>query len=139
MNGYNWLGLVLLGGVMGALGQGIRAGLGFKKLRDDVGDDGAAFSARFSPSRFYTSIFLGFVVGAVTAFYLTDESGTLSVAGAQTPNGTPANPENKELVDKATLIALMVAGYAGVDAFEGLANKFIRTSQTLGTTRAISN
>ena len=145
MNSYNWLILVLLGGIMGALGQGIRAGLGFKKLRDEVGDDGAAFSAKFSASRFYTRIFLGFIVGALTAFYLTDENGTLTVAGAQAstvPAGDAGDAEftaTTPFADKATLIALIIAGYAGVDALEGLANKFIHTEQTRGTTSAISN
>ena len=123
----HWLSIILLGGVMGALGQGVRAGLGFKKLQDEVGEDGTAFSAKFSASRFYTSIFLGFVVGALTALYLAAEK--------VIPDTSDKQPIFA--ADKSTLIALMVAGYSGVDAIEGLANKFIPSKQTRGTTTAL--
>ncbi len=91
---------------MGMLGQGLRSAIGLKKLKDSAGDNGALFSAQFSASRFYTSLFIGFLAGALTAFLMSE-------------------PTMKLTLSKEVLIGLMAAGYAGTDALEGLANKFI--------------
>ncbi len=98
--------IVLAGGLMGMLGQGLRSAIGLKKLKDSAGDNGALFTARFSASRFYTSLFIGFLAGALTAFLMSE-------------------PTMKLTLSKEVLIGLMAAGYAGTDTLEGLANKFI--------------
>ena len=77
------------------------------------GDSGALFSAQFSASRLYTSLLIGFLAGALTAFFLSE-------------------PTLKLVLTKQVLIGLMAAGYAGTDTLEGLANKFMP-----GSTKAI--
>ena len=98
--------ILLAGGLMGMLGQGLRAAIGLKKLKDTTGNDGASFSASFSASRFYTSLFMGFLTGALTAFLISE-------------------PSMKLTLTKEVLVGLMAAGYAGTDTLEGLANKLI--------------
>ncbi|WP_269585329.1 hypothetical protein [Roseibium sp. Sym1] len=98
--------VLLAGGLMGMLGQGLRSAIGLKKLKDSTGDNGSLFSASFSASRFYTSLFIGFLAGALTAFFMSE-------------------PTMKLTLSKEVLIGLMAAGYAGTDTLEGLANKFI--------------
>lgn len=117
MNIEKWMALVLLGGVMGMLGQGIRSAIGLKKLRDQSGDNGPLFSENFSTSRFFASMFLGFVAGALSAFVLSDGKTEL-------------------VADKTMLIGLMAAGYAGADTIEGLASKVIPTGVMKGTNPA---
>jgi hypothetical protein len=98
--------VLLAGGLMGAIGQGMRSAMGLKKLRDKSGSSDAQFSQEFSASRFLTSIFIGATVGALTAFLISDE-------------------QMKLVLTKQVLIALMAAGYAGTDTIEGLASKVL--------------
>jgi putative chitinase len=98
--------VLLAGGLMGAIGQGMRSAMGLKKLRDKSGSSDAQFSQEFSASRFLTSIFIGATVGALTAFLISDE-------------------QMKLVLTKQVLIGLMAAGYAGTDTIEGLASKVL--------------
>lgn len=100
MTAVQWLELVALGGVAGALGQGFRMAVGLKKLNDH-----AATSDQpepFQPSRVATSLFVGFTAGALAAI------------------STVAD------VDKVSLqqfVALAGAGYSGADVVEGLVSR----------------
>lgn len=124
---FQWMILILFGGLLGALGQSARAIVGFKKLRDLSGDDGSTYSANFSTGRLVTSIFIGFSVGALTALAMPE--GTLVE-----PGKSGAAMSLAKDVDLAVLGALMAAGYAGSDAIEGLANKLLISRQ--GTSKA---
>lgn len=95
-----WLELVTLGGVAGALGQGVRMAVGLKKLNDQ-----AATSTQpepFQASRLATSLFVGFTAGAVAAI------------------STVANVDNVSLQQ---FVALAGAGYSGADVVEGLVSR----------------
>jgi hypothetical protein len=111
-----WMMMVVLGGLMGMLGQGIRATVGIKKLYDKSAGDNSLVDAGFSAIRFILSLFIGFIAGALTALMLSD--------------GQTETAASKEYMG-----ALMTAGYAGADTIEGLANKML-PNRTQGMTRA---
>jgi len=97
---------VVAGGLLGALGQGIRAAVGLKKLNDSnisktiQNKDVEPFSA----SRLLISIFIGFVAGSVALFI----------------RGFNVHDYSKE-----TIVAIMAAGYSGADFIEGFFNTYI--------------
>ncbi|MEM7302782.1 MAG: hypothetical protein AAF468_17025 [Pseudomonadota bacterium] len=95
----------LAGGVLGALGQCVRTTVGLKKLRDQSAGSTAQFNSNFSASRLFTSVFIGFIAGALTAFFMAEPD--LSI----------------ENLSKQTLIGFMAAGYAGADVIEGFASR----------------
>jgi uncharacterized membrane protein YeaQ/YmgE (transglycosylase-associated protein family) len=99
---------ILVGGLLGILGQGIRIIVGMKKLHTDntakkiAGDATEGFSA----SRLMLSIFIGFVAGAIASLVKGD---------------APSNS------DKTTFIfTIMAAGYSGADFIEGVFNTYIK-------------
>ncbi len=114
MDSNQWIIYLVLGGFAGMLGQGIRAAIGIKKLQDEAGDEGRLFSEKFSASRFFASLFIGFIAGSLTIFFMIDENSGIDI-------------------EKEHLLALMVAGYAGADTIEGLASKILPKSPGAGT------
>jgi hypothetical protein len=95
---YAWLQLLALGGVSGALGQGIRTVVGLKKVYDAASGAQASFSDLVAWDRFVISISIGFIAGALAAS--TTITDLASVTGQQ-------------------ILALAAAGYAGADFIEG--------------------
>lgn len=95
--------MIATGGLMGALGQGIRIIVGMKKLRDK---ETARVNEVFSTNRLITSLFIGFVAGSLAAFVASDENLILDIS-------------------KTSLLGLLVAGYAGTDFIEGFASRFL--------------
>lgn len=95
---------LLLGGVLGAVGQGIRVVIGLKKEYDDVQMTGLAFDKAFSRSELGVSLIIGFVAG-VLAY--------ISLVGLDT-----------DLIDNNAVTALIGAGYAGTDFIEGFMKKY---------------
>ncbi len=97
---------ILLGGLLGAIGQGIRMAVGLKKLHTSnvnqviKGDD----TEEFSPGRLILSIFIGIVAGAIAIIL----------------KGPITDPTNKELI-----FTIMAAGYSGADFIEGVFNTSI--------------
>lgn len=96
---------VIAGGLLGALGQGIRIAVGLKKLNEENSSQAAAGSPKepFSTSRLMISIFIGFVAGA------------LALLLKQT-----MREQNNGQFDKETIITLIATGYAGADFIEGI-------------------
>jgi hypothetical protein len=98
---------ILLGGLLGILGQGIRIIVGLKKLNTGNvtktlnNDDTEGFSA----SRLLLSIFIGFIAGAIA----------LLIRGA---DATPAGKTE-------FIFTIMAAGYSGTDFIEGVFNTYI--------------
>jgi len=99
---------ILLGGLLGILGQGIRVVVGLKKLHTDNvtkklnNNDTEGFNA----NRLLLSIFIGFIAGAIA----------LLIKG----NGCSA-------ADKTECIfTIMAAGYSGADFIEGVFNTYIK-------------
>lgn len=107
MDATTWLTGLLLGGLMGLLGQGARAVVGMKKLNDDAVAKGEALRDNFSPSQFFLSLMIGFIAGA------------LAMAGLISSGQSPNN------IGGQALMTVLAAGYAGADFIEGFVNRNI--------------
>ena len=102
----NILIILFLCGTAGMVGQGIRAVIGLQKagyLNLDSNNTKASFSASYM----IVTLMIGFIAGCVSALIL----GFDQFSGG---------------VDPKTLLAVVAAGYAGVDFIEGSFNSFIR-------------
>lgn len=113
----DWLHLILLGGIMGLMGQGVRVIIGLKKLNDEVGSKASAALATgdtqpktsdsIDVSRLLVSLLIGFIAGALAALTL---------------NLPLANGDTKPL------FAFMAAGYTGTDFIEGIMSRYLPTT-----------
>jgi hypothetical protein len=113
MSSIAWLQLLMLGGLVGMLGQGIRVLVGLKKEWDSASRAGKTLASRFDAGRLVVSLLIGFAAGAV---------GTLTLAGMADVAALGAR-------DVATLLA---TGYAGTDFIEGFIG---RSDPRAGTAR----
>jgi uncharacterized membrane protein YoaK (UPF0700 family) len=95
MSSVETLAFVLLGCLLGALGQGARAIRGWKKNRGRKG--------WFDTKRFIVSFCIGAVAGGLASILLLGHE-----------------------IDRALLISLVAAGYAGADFVEGFFRKHIK-------------
>lgn len=95
--------IFIAGGLMGAMGQGIRVLVGMKKIRDQ---EVAGSTVELSFNRLVSSIFMGFVAGSLAALVITDESLQLTIT-------------------KETMMGFLAAGYAGTDFIEGFASRIL--------------
>jgi hypothetical protein len=92
---------VLLGGVLGVIGQGLRTITGLKKWYDDRKHN-ADQADEFDIKRMVVSLFIGFVAGALgLLFFDTQWTG-----------------------EKKDIAAIIGIGYAGVDFIEGFITKY---------------
>ncbi|HEY1779511.1 MAG TPA: phage tail tip lysozyme [Roseiarcus sp.] len=98
------LSALVLAGLLGMIGQAVRAIVGLKKMNDDALSGGVSASDLFIASRLVTSEIIGFVVGVVTAFSL-DINQLVTVTNFQ------------------LLLGIVAAGYAGTDVIEGFARR----------------
>ncbi len=101
-----WVLLILFGGLLGMVGQGIRVAAGMKKLNDTAKDEGKDMRELFRPSDVLISLLIGFVAGALGAIGLT-ETTTIDVKN----------------VEPATVSAVIAIGYAGTDFIEAFMKK----------------
>jgi putative chitinase len=92
---------LLLAGLMGIVGQGVRAVVGLKKLHDENLAKDPSETDSFIASRLLISLFIGFVAGVVGAF-------GVGLAAFREPTGFSIE----------LLIGLAAAGYAGADIIE---------------------
>lgn len=106
---------ILLGGLLGLLGQGIRMAVGLKKLSDtnalkEKKED-------LNTTRLLVSLFIGFVAGALYVLV----------------NGFTDQPdvENGEYIGNQFIFTVIAAGYAGSDFIEGLFNTYIAKKPTI--------
>jgi putative chitinase len=101
--------LILCGGLLGILGQGVRTVVGLKKRHDVNGTTPLGAQEAFSSQRLLISLFIGFIAGALTVLVTTDARQTL------------------EDTEQFRLFALTVvaAGYSGTDFIEGVFNRFL--------------
>ena len=98
------LSALVLAGLLGMIGQAVRAIVGLKKMNDDALSGGVSANDLFIASRLVTSEIIGFVVGVVTAFSL-DINQLVTVTSLQ------------------FLLGIVAAGYAGTDIIEGFARR----------------
>lgn len=106
MNVTDWINLLLLGGMLGALGQGVRAVMGLKKVNDQAVLEGREMKDLVEASTLIISLVIGFIAGA------------LAIVGI-------ADPAKPMIPDKELVITLLGAGYAGTDFIEGFIKKYL--------------
>jgi len=106
-NAVQWMQLLGLGGLAGALGQGARTIVGLKKTNDAAGAANVSTREMIDGSRMIVSLAIGFIAGALAAIGIVDD---LSVIPAE------------------QIFALTAAGYAGADFIEGLISRVSGTT-----------
>jgi hypothetical protein len=92
---------IVLGVILGAIGQGARAVIGIKKAADEAAALEKKIDEWFDWKRFLFSIVIGAIAGCLAAILLLEA------------------PVNQEL-----MLGLVAAGYAGTDFIEGLISKY---------------
>jgi hypothetical protein len=103
MNGAEIINLVIVGGLLGLLGQGIRMAVGLKKLSDANAAKPFEPNETADTSRLRTSLFIGAVAGALY----------LLVHGKQQEYAPDF------------IFTVIAAGYAGADFIEGFFNTYL--------------
>jgi hypothetical protein len=93
-----WMQLVMIGGLFGALGQAIRVIPGLKKAADAAAANAKSVMDDFSGSRLLVSLLIGAVAGVLGAISL----------------GVPLDKK----IATSTIIALLGVGYSGADFIE---------------------
>ena len=103
---------IVLGVLLGAVGQGARAVIGIKKAADEAAADGKTrVDEWFDVKRFLFSLIIGAIAGCLAAILLLEA------------------PVNQEL-----MLGLVAAGYAGTDFIEGLISKYTPAAKPPCTT-----
>lgn len=115
MGATDWVSILILGGILGMIGQGIRVVAGLKKVNDRALAEGKRFGLLFDSSTLALSLLIGFIAGALAIIGMT--------GGTETVN--PANALTKDII-----VTIIGAGYAGTDFIEGFIKKSLPASQT---------
>jgi C1A family cysteine protease len=105
----NILIAILLAGSFGALGQGVRAVAGLKKMNDDAAKQNANSADLFIAARLVVSLLIGFLAGIAAGVAL----GLDKILNINSSN-----------ID--VLLGIAAAGYAGTDFLESFAPTIIR-------------
>ena len=101
---------LLLGGILGTVGQGLRIIVGMKKLNDKAKDAGnEKVGPLVDTSRMVISLLIGFCAGILAVL--------------STSSFSPDYFKGANI--KQNLLTIIAAGYAGTDFIEGLINKFL--------------
>ena len=95
---------LLVAGLLGMMGQGVRVVVGLKKLNDDAATHGVSSADLFMAARLFVSLMIGFIAGIAAALALT--RGNIFAIGAGDIN---------------ILLGIAAAGYAGTDFIEAFA------------------
>lgn len=106
MTAEQWIIQLLLGGILGMVGQGIRVVAGLKKVNDQALQRNQPFGELFETSSLFISLLIGFLAGALAVVALSGDSGSLEI--------------NKQII-----LGLIGAGYAGTDFIEGFIKKYM--------------
>ncbi|MCX6232926.1 MAG: hypothetical protein NTZ33_15460 [Bacteroidetes bacterium] len=104
----NTLIIILLGAILGMVGQGLRVVVGIKKIGDEAIRTGQEQKELIKTQQLVLSLFIASAVGAI--------AGVLAAVGSADLAFT-----------KSTIFAFIAAGYAGTDFIEG----FIRKNPTV--------
>jgi hypothetical protein len=109
------LGALTLGGLLGMVGQGVRAVAGMKKLNDEAYSAGLSSADLFSGARLAVSLLIGFVTGVIA---------TLSLGLCKLTEF--------DVNDVNLLLGISAAGYVGSDFIEAFTENLgrFRTAQT---------
>lgn len=100
---------VIAGGLLGALGQGIRIAVGLKKLSDSNAQQVASGNApeKMDAGRLWVSIFIGFVAGAIGMI--------IKGTSLKTADGYQTE----------AIVTIIAIGYAGADFIEGFFQTYL--------------
>jgi len=111
MNAVEWLPVLTLGALLGAVGQVIRTIAGLKKLKDDP-------LARFDPMQLVMSIVIGAAAGVIAMV-------TLGVSDS--PGASMSTQD---------IITVIASGYTGADFIEAFITRSMSTGGGLPTQKA---
>lgn len=99
---------LIIGGILGLVGQMLRFLVGYKKLNEEAAQVGLTASDMFQTNRFVISLIIGFVAGIIGILSLSDFSTGFFLTNV-----------------KETVMTLIGIGYAGTDFIEGFIKKYI--------------
>jgi hypothetical protein len=105
------LEVLILGGLMGLLGQGARSVVGLKKMVDDANVADLSPNDLFQAARLLVSLMIGFLVGVAAALIHFGP-------------GADATTDMSK-IDWHVMIGFASAGYAGTDILEGFMNTYL--------------
>ncbi len=113
------LSLILIGAILGIVGQGLRMIVGLKKL-NDMSESREHFNNQFDRKKLLLSLIYAFVIGAIGGVLMAIDS-------------------LDKTWDKSTIIAIIGAGYAGADFIEGFLSKNFPSSRGSAPTRVVTS
>lgn len=113
------LSIILLGALLGITGQGVRIAIGLKKLNDSS-ESKEHYDSQFDSKKLIVTIIYGVIVGMVGGIFMAVDS-------------------LDKVWDKSTILAIIAAGYAGVDFIEGFINKKLPSLKDNKGTRSNSS
>jgi hypothetical protein len=102
MDAFAALAYLLLGVVLGMVGQGVRVVVGIKKELDQV-PSGTPWSTWFQPGQLITTFVISMAVGAI--------AGVLAMLSAPSFGAT---------ITRGFMVGIIGAGYSGTDFIEGI-------------------
>jgi hypothetical protein len=97
-----WIQILLLGGLAGALGQAARTVVGIKKVHDLAAAESVEPENLIVASRLFISLTIGFVAGALAILFIDFDIAKVSTS---------------------QILGLAATGYAGADFIEGIISK----------------
>lgn len=100
MEVYTVLGYVVLGGILGAVGQGIRVIVGIKEHQDEASTSGKKWEDWFEMKQLLLSLIIALAIGGIAGVL-----GAIGLLGTE--------------ITKESMITLITIGYAGTDFIEG--------------------
>jgi hypothetical protein len=109
---------VVLGGILGAVGQGIRVSVGIKKAQEEATSKDKDWIEVFETKRLMSSLIIALTIGGIAGVL-----GSIEFLGAE--------------LTKECLITLIAVGYAGTDFIEGFARKGIPNTGIMTSQAAV--
>jgi hypothetical protein len=107
MTPVDMLALILLGAILGMVGQGLRIAVGLKKVNEQAAASNKPLGEIFDIKKMILSLLCAAVIGSICG-----------VLFAIDYIGKP--------IDKTTVLAIITAGYAGTDFIEGFISKNLK-------------
>jgi hypothetical protein len=105
-----WLQLIGIGILLGAMGQAGRSVIGLKKLNDEAADSRVDVGDLFSPSKLFISLLIGAISGAMASLFVIKDLAQLTTE---------------------QILGLAAAGYAGTDSVEALMSRMLPKTPAL--------
>ncbi len=103
-----YVSALILGGILGMIGQGLRVIVGLKKLYDalEMTTDGGP--SKFDSRRLWLSLFIGFIAGSFGMILKIDYEAVSTM-----------------VMNKEFMISIVAIGYMGVDFIEGVMKNYL--------------